>query len=115
MSKLNRSMGRGLARRVVWPVRRVMAPGALEVPELAGEVEQLRAALEECRSRIERSESRVEALEQRLRDVHEDGQESRLLNIRVAELTDVVTELVLPLHDRDVNPDALRALRPETR
>lgn len=38
--------------------------------------------------------SRVEALEAEV-------QENRALNRRIAELTDVVTELLIPLHDRD--------------
>jgi 5'-3' exonuclease len=38
--------------------------------------------------------ARVEALEREV-------QESRTLNRRIAELTDVVTELLVPLHDRD--------------
>lgn len=37
--------------------------------------------------------------------------ESRRLNLRVAELTDLVTELVLPLHDRDIEPTVLATLR----
>ncbi|MFQ1001650.1 DUF6752 domain-containing protein [Modestobacter sp. SSW1-42] len=41
--------------------------------------------------------------------------ESRRLNLRVAELTDLVTELVLPLHDRDIDPTALATLRGDVR
>jgi chromosome segregation ATPase len=44
-----------------------------------------------------------------------DGlREERRLHLRVAELADVVTELVLPLHDREVDPAALARLRPDT-
>jgi uncharacterized coiled-coil protein SlyX len=39
-------------------------------------------------------EARIEALELEV-------QENRALNRRIAELTDVVTELLIPLHDRD--------------
>jgi cell division septum initiation protein DivIVA len=41
--------------------------------------------------------------------------ESRRLNLRVAELTDLVTELVLPLHDRELDPTALATLRGDAR
>ena len=119
MTERGRSSARGLARRLFWPVRRVIAPGALQVPAVTAEMEKLHAALEECRNRGDRAEERIGALEQELRhvraDFRADLQEARGLNIRVAELTDVVTELVLPLHDRELNPEALRALRPETR
>jgi hypothetical protein len=36
-----------------------------------------------------------------LRDIRSSVQENRQLNRRVAELTDVVTELLVPLADRD--------------
>ena len=124
-------LSRRLALRAVQPLRRAIAPGALEVPSVAAEVRQLRSDLARTEQRAERAEARVEsleqradraedavrALEQRLDDfqawVRGDLQESRRLNIRVAELTDVVTELLLPLHDRDLQPEAIRALRPE--
>ena len=40
--------------------------------------------------------------------------EERRLNLRIAELTDLVTEIVLPLHDRDIDPKVLDRLAPET-
>ena len=40
--------------------------------------------------------------------------EARRLNLRIAELTDLVTELVLPLHDREIDPALLDRLRPDT-
>jgi hypothetical protein len=40
--------------------------------------------------------------------------EERRLNLRIAELTDVVTEIVLPLHDRDIDPEQLRRLAADT-
>lgn len=131
-------LSRRLALRAVQPLRRAIAPGALELPSVAAEVRQLRSDLAHAEQRAERAEARVESLEQRLSEQSErvdragdgvraleqrldefqawvrgDLQESRRLNIRVAELTDVVTELVLPLHDRELQPEAIRALRPE--
>jgi hypothetical protein len=48
-------------------------------------------------------------------DVLEDGlHEARRLNLRVAELADVVAEVVLPLHDRDIDPAAIARLRADT-
>lgn len=33
---------------------------------------------------------------------------------RIAELTDIVTELVLPLHDREIDAERLRPVSAET-
>lgn len=41
------------------------------------------------------------AIEARLRALEEEAQEARQLQRRVAELTDVVTELLIPIHMRD--------------
>lgn len=43
----------------------------------------------------------VLSLPQRIRDLEEEVQENRRLQRRVAELTDVVAELLVPLADRD--------------
>ena len=37
-----------------------------------------------------------------------DLDEARRLNVRLAELTDLVTEVVLPLHDREIDIERLR-------
>src|SRR3712207_7087184 len=47
---------------------------------------------------------RLSAQEARLAELRDDVLEARLLNVRIAELTDVVTELVLPLHQREIDP-----------
>jgi hypothetical protein len=41
------------------------------------------------------------AVEARLQALEEEAQEARQLQRRVAELTDVVTELLIPIHLRD--------------
>jgi len=41
------------------------------------------------------------AVEERLRALEEEVQEGRQLQRRVAELTDIVTELLIPIHLRD--------------
>ena len=55
-------------------------------------------------------QERVEALEARMVPVDEDLHEARRLNLRLAELTDIVTELVLPLHDREIDRSKLDSL-----
>lgn len=104
--------GRALVQRLAFPVRRVVAPAALE---LAGQVRRLTDEVNSLRSRAEAAEARLATLEGRAGELHEGLAESRRLNIRVAELTDVVTELLLPLHDREIDAAALRSLRPEPR
>ncbi|UPK74052.1 hypothetical protein MU582_16660 [Nocardioidaceae bacterium SCSIO 66511] len=44
---------------------------------------------------------RVESMRQRIAVLEREVQENRELNRRLAELTDVVTELLVPLADRD--------------
>lgn len=44
---------------------------------------------------------RVESMRQRIAVLEREVQENRELNRRLAELTDVVTELLIPIADRD--------------
>ena len=114
--------GRGGA---VWAVRRALAPAALElegrVAELAQENAGLRATVERLEAQVHATEerlalagSRMEELSHQMADFREGMHEARRLNLRIAELTDLVTELVLPLHDRQIDPSVLRRLRPDT-
>jgi hypothetical protein len=111
--------GRALVQRLAFPVRRALAPAALELAEqvrvLADEIAAGREETAVLRARAEAAEARLAALEIRAGELDEGLAEARRLNHRVAELTDVVTELVLPLHDREIDPAALRSLRPEPR
>ena len=110
--------GRAMARRLVLPLRRVLAPAALELREqvraLTTEIERLREEATRLSARAEAAEARLAALDARCDELDSGLAESRRLNLRVAELTDVVTELVLPLHDRELDGAALAALRPDT-
>jgi predicted RNase H-like nuclease (RuvC/YqgF family) len=141
--------GRTAVQRLAYPVRRALAPAALElrgqvetvtartdelrdgtaelhrgVDELHREVDRLRRDLDQARqelqevaalrSRVEDAERRVSAAEAYNAELRDGLEESRRLNLRVAELVDVVTEVVLPLHDRDIDPAALGRLRPDT-
>ena len=112
---------RALVRRMMHPVRRVVAPAALE---LDGKIQALREEnrvlreelleeLRELRTRIDGVDRRMDLLDERNGVLTDGLQEARRLNLRIAELADVVTELVLPLHDRDIDATALRALRPD--
>lgn len=47
------------------------------------------------------SQERIDALEERLRLLERDVDELRRHNLRLAELTDVVQELLVPLASRD--------------
>ena len=62
----------------------------------------------------ERLDELVPRIDEALPRLTEGLLEERRLNLRIAELTDVVTEIVLPLHDRDIDPEQLRRLRSET-
>ena len=106
-------------------VRRALAPAALEMAgELPGFRDELRGAQEESadlRARLEAEEQagaelrrRVDELDRRVGELQDGLHESRRLNLRIAELTDLVTEIVLPLHDRDIDPQSLQRLAPDT-
>ena len=51
--------------------------------------------------RLDRSSARVEALEERVRVLEHDLAELRRHNLRLAELTDVVEQLLVPMASRD--------------
>ncbi|MDO7868778.1 DUF6752 domain-containing protein [Nocardioides jiangxiensis] len=59
-----------------------------------------RSAARRARDRYREVQSH-RAVEVRLRALEEEAQEARQLQRRVAELTDVVTELLVPIHLRD--------------
>jgi predicted RNase H-like nuclease (RuvC/YqgF family) len=112
------SGGRPLVARLAYPVRRAFAPAALElagrVRHLDAEVGRLREENDHLRARADDCERRLAEQEGRTADLHDGLMEARRLNVRIAELADVVTELVLPLHDREIDPAALASLRPDT-
>lgn len=57
--------------------------------------------MESLKNVLNRRRAATEALEARVRVLEEEVQECRQLNVRLAELCDVVTELLLPVADRD--------------
>lgn len=73
------------------------------------EIETLRV-----RERFDAGDTDPFALLARIEELEEGVHEARRLNIRIAELTDIVTELVLPLHDREIDAERLRPVSAET-
>ena len=88
------------------------------IADLQVEDAALRARLDEAHLRIDQVHQRIDEVQGRLDEALPrlaDGLlEERRLNLRIAELTDLVTEIVLPLHDRDIDPQSLQRLAPDT-
>jgi len=95
------------------------------IADLQVETAALRSLLDEAHLRL--GEAHLRLGEAHLRIDEEQGRldealprlsegllEERRLNLRIAELTDLVTEIVLPLHDRDIDPQHLQRLAPDT-
>ena len=74
-------------------------------------IDEEHGRLDEAVSRLDEAVSR---LDEALPRLSEGLLEERRLNLRIAELTDLVTEIVLPLHDRDIDPQHLQRLAPDT-
>lgn len=120
---------RAIARSApVRAVRRVLAPAALqladqlpgllaELAELRERVVELRVENEALRGRLEgvhaptQLRSDLDAVRDELREVRGGLHQERRLQLRVAELVDLVSELVLPLHDREIDPGVIGRLR----
>jgi hypothetical protein len=84
------------------------------IADLQAEQRALRERLDATLLLAEATEPRVTEALARL-DLVEDGlHEARRLNLRIAELTDVVTEIVLPLHHRDIDAGRIADLAPDT-
>lgn len=74
---------------------------------------EVASALRDRYRRVRDRDRELDELRNRVRALEDEIQEQRQLNRRVAELTDVVTELLLPLADRD--PERVAALLDEYR
>ncbi|HEY2193484.1 MAG TPA: DUF6752 domain-containing protein [Actinomycetospora sp.] len=85
--------------------------GRAVTPEVALLRDEL-AALQDTVARqgedLARLEGERDRLAQRVEVLDADLDEARRLNVRLAELTDLVTEVVLPLHDREIDIERLR-------
>ena len=95
------------------------------IADLQVENAALRSRLDEAHLRLDQANVRLDEANVRLDEANgrldealprltEGLLEERRLNLRIAELTDLVTEIVLPLHDRDIDPQALQRLAPDT-
>ncbi|MGX5654277.1 DUF6752 domain-containing protein [Geodermatophilus nigrescens] len=117
-----------LARRPAKTLRRAFVPeyedvlrqlgelhGRLDgVQGLAGELAELRSRVDGLQGRLDDLQGRNDDLQGRLHLVEDGLHEARRLNLRIAQLTDVVTELVLPLHGRDIDPSVFETLPGDT-
>ena len=92
------------ARSALFPEYRALIA---DLPEAFRLVDEARAAIDRIHQRLDALEARAETLEAGLH-------EARRLNLRIAELTDLVTEVVLPLHDRDIEGTRFASLAPDT-
>ena len=123
---------RGSAGRVRRLVRQAVAP---ELPGLVADrdrlfhelgvafesvtaahkgIADLQAEQKALRERLDATLMFAEALVPRIEVLDEGLLEARRQSLRIAELADVVTEIVLPLHDRDIDPSAVEKFRSDT-
>ena len=77
-------------------------------------IADIQAEQRALRERLDHTLLLAEASAARLGDVELGLVEERRLNLRIAELTDLVTEVVLPLQDRDIDPEKLKNLALDT-
>jgi chromosome segregation ATPase len=82
--------------------------------ELHRRTELLEAASRRARDRFGTGDADPAVLLAWMEELDEGLHEARRLNVRIAELTDIVTELVLPLHDREIDAERLRPVNAET-
>ena len=85
---------RDRGRRMVRAAAPTVLASVEEIPELRDRVSRLERALTEQREGFETYRRRVETLEA-------ESHDARQLQLRVAELTDIVQELLLPAAGRD--------------
>ncbi|MCA0146225.1 DUF6752 domain-containing protein [Blastococcus sp. LR1] len=77
-------------------------------------IADLQAEAKALRERLDMTLLLAEANQEEIRQVKAGLLETRRQSLRIAELADVVTEIVLPLHDRDIDPEALKRLSADT-
>lgn len=82
--------------------------------QLHRRTERLEAESLRARERFDAGDMDPAALIARMEELEDGLHEARRLNVRIAELTDIVTELVLPLHDREIDASRLRPVSAET-
>ncbi|MCD2188461.1 DUF6752 domain-containing protein [Actinomycetospora soli] len=100
------------ARRVLVPewtaILRDVAELRSDRDNLLTDVGVLRSELADARRRYDVEAAETAVLRARVEALEADIDENRRLSARVAEVTDLVTEVVLPLHDREIDATRLR-------
>jgi predicted nuclease with TOPRIM domain len=82
--------------------------------QLHRRTERLETESRRARERLGSGDADPAVLLAWMEELDEGLHEARRLNVRIAELTDIVTELVLPLHDREIDAERLRPVSAET-
>lgn len=98
-----------VTRGPVMRARRLV--GRVVTPELAlvrDEIDELRGTVTRLGEEVARLDVERDRLARQVEVLDSDLDEARRLNVRLAELTDLVTEVVLPLHDREIDIERLR-------
>ena len=85
-----------------------------DIPPLFESVTAAHKGIADLQVETREIRERLDRVEEVFPELPEGLLEARRLNLRLAELTDLVTELVLPLHDRDIDRTALERLAPDT-
>jgi len=75
--------------------------GEARNPAAAGADDALQVTHQEGRPRLAKAEKEIAALKRRTTALEQELQEVRHLNKRLAEITDVVAEVLLPAEERD--------------
>jgi hypothetical protein len=70
-------------------------------PAVAGAADAPQGAGQQGRPRLAKAEKEIATLKRRMAAVEQELQEVRHLNKRLAEITDVVAEVLLPAEERD--------------
>lgn len=91
---------RAAGRRFTERIAPVMA-SLSEVPRLRAQAQQATRRANHAARQMQALRKRIEHLENRVKHLEDDMREARQLNRHIAELTDVVQEVLLPATNRD--------------
>ena len=117
VKRVARGSGRRV-RRALFPdyenMRRDIALAFESVTAAHKGIADLQEEARSLRERLDMTLLLAEANVVEIREIREGLLETRRQSLRIAELADVVTEIVLPLHERDIDPEALKRLSADT-
>ncbi|GAB3311634.1 hypothetical protein GCM10027451_23810 [Geodermatophilus aquaeductus] len=106
---------KALVKTPVKRLRRAFVPEYQDLLAQVGDLQGRLGPLQDLPAEVHRLRERLDDAQARIRELEDGLHEARRLNLRIAELTDVVTEVVLPLHDRDIDPSVFAGLPDDTR